>query len=82
MTCFNSTHSSYIGLIIANKKYSLKHTSTFEIGLNDFHPLIHIMLDGTYLKLPPKEGHYRYYKYFNDILKCFETACSYQNKVR
>ena len=43
-----------IDLILANKKYCFKHSSTFETDLSDHHHLIYFMLKTTFKKEEPR----------------------------
>ena len=63
-TCFKGK-SSCIDLILANTKYSFKHSNSVETGISDHHHLIYTMLKTTFSKAQPKLGHYRKYKTFN-----------------
>ena len=46
---------SCIDLILTNKKYCFKHTSTFERGVNNHHHLIYSTLKTTFKKKESKE---------------------------
>ena len=48
-TCFKG-NDSCIDLILTNRKYCFKHTSTFETGLSDHYHLIYSMLKTTFKK--------------------------------
>ena len=63
-TCFKGG-GSCIDLILTNRKYCFKHTSTFETGLSDHHHLIYSMLKTTFKKEEPKQFIYRDYKNFD-----------------
>ena len=62
-TCFKGS-GSCIDLILTNRKYCFKHTSTFEIGLSDHHHLIYSILETTFKKEESKQFIYRDYKNF------------------
>ena len=63
-TCFKGS-GSCIDLILTNRKYCFKHTSTFETGLSDHHHLIYSMLKTTFKKEESKQFIYRDYKNFD-----------------
>ena len=46
-TCFKGI-GSCINLILTNRKYCIKYTSTFETGRSDHHHLIYLMLKTTF----------------------------------
>ena len=48
-TCFEGKRSC-IDLILTNRRYSFKHTSSTETGLNDHHHLISSMMKTTFEK--------------------------------
>ena len=56
---------SCIDLILTNRRYSLKHTSSAETGLSDHHHLISSMMKTTFEKEESKFLIYRDYKIFN-----------------
>ena len=62
-TCFKGS-GSCIDLILTNRKYCFKHTSTFETGLSDHHNLIYSMLKTTFKKEESKRFIYRDYENF------------------
>ena len=64
-TCFKGS-GSCIDLILTNRKYCFKHTSTFETGLSDHHYLIYSMLKTTFKKEESKQFIYRDYKNFDN----------------
>ena len=64
-TCLKGS-GSCIDLILTNKKYCFKHTSTFETGLSDHHHLIYSMLKTTFKKEESKQFFYRDYKNFDN----------------
>ena len=63
-TCFKGKGSS-IDLILTNKKYSFKYTSSYETGLSDHHHMIYTMLKSSFINIEPKLLNYRDYKNFN-----------------
>ena len=75
-TCFKG-HGTCIDLILTNRKYCFKHSSTFETGLSDHHHLIYSMLKTTFKKDEPKLFKYRDYKKFDST--AFHTDL--QNKL-
>ena len=52
-TCFKG-RGSCIDLILTNRKFCFKNTSTFETGLSDHHHLTYSMLKTTFKKEDPK----------------------------
>ena len=64
-TCFKG-NGTCIDLILTNRKYCFKHSSTFETGLNDHHHLIYSMLKTTFKK--------RNQYFINDFKKFDGTA--------
>ena len=64
-TCFKGS-GSCIDLILTNRKYCFKHTSTFETGLSDHRHLIYSMLKATLKKEESKQFIYRGYKNFDN----------------
>ena len=75
-TCFKG-HGTCIDLILTNRKYCFKHSSTLETGLSDHHHLIYSMLKTTFKKNEPKLFKYRDYKKFDST--AFHTDL--QNKL-
>ena len=63
-TCFKS-NGACIELILTNRKYCFKHSSTLETGLSDHHHLIYSMLNTTLKAEEPKLYEYRDYKKFD-----------------
>ena len=63
-TCFKGKGSS-IDLILTNRKYSFKYTSSYETGLSDHHHMIYTMLKSSLINIEPKLLNYRDYKNFN-----------------
>ena len=57
---------SYIDLILTNRKYCFKHSSTSETGLSDHHHLVYSMLKTFFKREESKNFIYRDYKNFND----------------
>ena len=62
-TCFKGKRSS-IDLILTNRKYSFKYTSSYETGLSDHHHMIYTMLKSSFINIEPKLLNYRNYKNF------------------
>ena len=62
-TCFKGKGSS-IDLILTNRKYSFKYTSSYETGFSNHH-LIYTMLKSLFMNPEPKLLNYRDYKNFN-----------------
>ena len=63
--CFKGS-GSCIDLILTNRKYCFKHTSTFETGLSDHHHLIYSILKTTFKKEESKKFIFRDYKNFDN----------------
>ena len=55
-----------IDLILTNRKYCFKHTSTFETGLSDHHHLIYSILKTTFKREESKKFIFRDYKNFDN----------------
>ena len=62
-TCFKGD-GSCIDLILTNRKYCFKNTSSSETGKSDHHYLIYSMLKTTFEKEVSKKVTYRNYKQF------------------
>ena len=62
-TCFKGD-GSCIYLILSNRKYCFKNTSSFEIGISDHHHLLYSMLKATFEKEESKKVTYRNHKQF------------------
>ena len=69
--CFKG-EGSCVDLILTNRKYSFKNTTSFEAGLCDHHHLIYSMLKTMFYKDEPKTLIYRDYKAFS--LEAFSSA--------
>ena len=69
-TCFKR-EDSYIDLILINRKFLFKSSTSFETGLSDHHHLIYSMLKTTFHKEEPKTLIYRDSKTFS--LEKFNT---------
>ena len=63
-TCFKG-EGSCIDLILTNRKFSFKNSTSFETGLSDHHHLIYSMLKTTFHKEEPKTLIHRDYKTFS-----------------
>ena len=55
---------SCIDLILTNRKYCFKNTSSFETGISDHHHLIYSILKTTFEKKESKKVTYHNYKQF------------------
>ena len=64
-TCFKG-RASCVELILTNRKFCFKISSTFEAGLSDHHHLIYSMLKTTFKKEDSKCLIYRHDKNFNN----------------
>ena len=62
-TCFKGD-GSCIDLILTDRRYFFKNTSSFETGISDNHHLIYSMLKTTFEKEETKKVTYRSYKQF------------------
>ena len=62
-TCFKG-EGSFTDLILTDRKYSFKNSTSFETGLSDHHHLIYSMLKTAFHKEEPKTLIYRDYKTF------------------
>ena len=62
-TCFKGKGSS-IDLILTNRKYSFKNTSSYETGLSDHHHMIYTMFKSSFVNIEPKQLNYRDFKNF------------------
>ena len=60
-TCFKGKGSS-IDLILTNRKYHFKYTSSYETGLSDHHHMIYAMLKSSFVNVEPKQSNYRDFK--------------------
>ena len=65
-TCFKGT-GSCINLILTNRKYCFKHTSTCETELSDHHHLIYSKLKATFKKDESKQFIYCDYKNSDNV---------------
>ena len=63
-TCFKGKGSS-IDLILTNRKYSFKYTSSYETGLSDHYHMIYTILKSLFINIELKLLNYRDYKNFN-----------------
>ena len=80
---------SCIDLILTNRKFCFKNSSTLETGLSDHHHLIYSMLKTTFKKEDSKRLIYRDYKNFNNeyfqndlkngLSKCPKNYESFEN---
>ena len=62
-TCFKGS-GSYIDLILTNRKYSFKSTTSYKTRISDHHHMILTMLKTTFKQKEPKCFIYRDYKNF------------------
>ena len=53
-TCFQGKESS-IDLILTNRKYSFKYTSSYETRHSDHHHMIYTMLRSSFINKEPKK---------------------------
>ena len=63
-TCFKGS-GSCIDLILTNRKYSFKYTSSYETGISDHHHMIYTMLKSCFNNAEPRLINYRDYKNFS-----------------
>ena len=63
-TCFKGS-GSCIDLILTNRKFSFKHTSSYETGISDHHHMIYTMLKSCFKNAEPIILNYRDYKRFS-----------------
>ena len=82
--CFKG-NDTCIDLILTNRKYCFKYSSTFETGFSDHHHLIYSMLQTTFKKEEPKLHKYHDYRKFDntafhtDLQNKLEDPNVYQN---
>ena len=68
-TCFkNPSNPRCIDLILTNRPKSFQHTTTFDIGLSDFHKMVVTSFKCKLEKRAPKVVSYRDYKHFDSSL--------------
>ena len=78
-TCFKGS-GSCIDLILTNRKYSFKNTTSYETGLSDHHHMILTILKTTFQQKEPKCLIYRNYKKFifenfkNDLQEALQSC--------
>ena len=78
-TCFKGD-GSCIDLILTDRRYFFKNTSSFETGISDNHHLIYSMLKTTFEKEETKKVTYRNYKQFQvenfekDLISCLRNC--------
>ena len=70
-TCFkNPNRCTCIALFLINNPHSFQNTMTFSTGLSDFHKMIKIILNSSFIKLEAKETYYKsYQKFSSDLFK-------------
>ena len=65
-TCYkNPQNPSCIDLILTNKSNNFKNTTTFDLGLSDFHKMVITSFRFQYKPGAPKVTYYRSYKNFS-----------------
>ena len=62
-TCFKGV-GSCIDLVLTNRKYCFKNTSSYETGISDHHHLIFLIMKTTFASEEPKRFFHRDYKNF------------------
>ena len=72
-TCFKGK-GSCIDLILTNRKFFFKFTSTYETGISDHHHMIYTMLKSCFQNTEPKLLNYRDIKSFSP--QAFEDVLS------
>ena len=72
-TCFKGK-GSCIDLILTDRKFSFKFTSTYETGISDHHHMIYTMLKSCFQNIEPKLLNYRDFKSFSS--QAFEDDLS------
>ena len=87
-TCFKGS-GSCIDLILTNRKYSFKHTSSYETGISDHHHMIYTMLKSCFKNAEPIVLNYRDYKTFSkenfdreleeSLANCGDSYTDFQN---
>ena len=65
-TCYKGK-GTFIDLILTNRKYCFKDSSTFETGLSDHHHLVYSMLKTRFKREESKHFIYRDYRNFNHM---------------
>ena len=64
ITCFKGK-GSCIDLILTNRKFSFKFTSTYETGFSDHHHMMYTMLNSCFQNTKPKLLNFRDFKSFS-----------------
>ena len=64
--CFKGK-GSCIDLILTNRKFSFKFTSTYETGISDHHHMVYTMLKSCFQNTKPKLLNYRDFKRFSPL---------------
>ena len=84
-TCFKG-QGSCIDLILTNRRFSFKHSNSYETGASDHHHLIYSMLKYNISNSKLKLVNYRDYKNFffdnfktslNNVLQHYSTDCKH-----
>ena len=65
-TCITWNSQSSIDVILTNKPNCFQFSSTFELGISDYHTLICTCLKSKMVRLKPKTVTYRVYKKFKE----------------
>ena len=71
-TCFKSSKSTLLDVLLTNKPKSFQKTFVCETGLIDYHKLVATIFRSTCIKLPPKVVKYRSYKNFDENKFCHD----------
>jgi hypothetical protein len=81
-TCYkNPDNPRCIDLILTNKPRSFQHTTTYDIGLSDFHKMVLTSFKCKFEKREPKVVMYRDYKHFNKEAFREELKMTIQNAI-
>ena len=67
-TCITWGHESTLDLILSNKPRSHINSSTFELGVSDFHKMSATILKSQLARLKPIKILYRSYKTYKNII--------------
>ena len=69
-TCFKSSKSTLLDVLLTNKPKRFQNTLVCETGLSDWHKLVATIFRSTFIKLPPKVVNYGSYKKFDENKFC------------